>query len=248
MGKLDVPLENAVDRLRDSHVHYSQGPEYELWVRNFQSGVAARHFDRMLLYLAASVAIIAAAGYFARRPLRRGFSIASRFLKQPGTPMAASLPAAAPMPYPAWQAGYMNRAYQLSAWCYGALLTLLALPILLLLVILAGTIIFNFDAEGVQLGIARARGFATGFLGWGRLWFTLLLLSLAGFTAFKIYGRYSLPKPFRPRIRVVCTTIRVVTLTITALSVGTFLMAASNLSNDPVVQFAWQVLRDLIGL
>jgi hypothetical protein len=80
--------------------------------------------------------------------------------------------------------------------------------------------LFNFNAEGMQLAGVRIKGFAAEFLGWGRLWFALLLLSLAGFVAFKVYGRYSLPKPFRPRVRVVRTTLRVVFLTSTALIVG----------------------------
>ena len=106
------------------------------------------------------------------------------------------------------------------------------------------TILFDLTAEGMQRAGARARG----FLGGAELWLGLLLLSLAGFAAFKIYGRYSLPKPFRPRVRVIRTTIRTVFLVTTALSVVTTLMAGSNLYNDPVMQVAWQILRDLLGM
>ena len=151
--------------------------------------------------------------------------------------------------YPAaWQARHMNRSYQAAAWCYAAIWILIALPLVLALAIPALTLL----GGSLQAAAANFRWFVNEFLEWVRLWYGLLLFSLAGFGVFKVYGRYSLPKPFRPKIRIVRTTFRVVFLVTTLLSVGTFIMyfseQASNLYDNPLVRMFLQFLRELLGV
>jgi hypothetical protein len=171
---------------------------------------------------------------------------------QPAPIVSLPTTATMPIPYPAvWQAGYMNRAYQFAAWCYASLWFLLALPLVLMMAIPALTILLDFSTNGMRAAAENVKGFATGFRdNWGQLWFGLLLLAFTGFSAFKIYGRYTLPKPFRPKIRVVRTTIRVVFLVTTALSVGTILMyfskQAGEIYQNPLVRMAIKYLRDLL--
>jgi hypothetical protein len=155
--------------------------------------------------------------------------------------------------YPAaWQAGYMNRAYQFAAWCWVAIFLLIGLPLVLLLAIPALTLLFDSSGNPLQAAGANFNWFVNGFLGWVRVWYGLLLLALTGFAVFKLYGRYTLPKPFRPKIRVIRTTIRVVFLVTTVLSVGTFLIyfsdQAGQLYSDPKTQAVIEIIRRLLGL
>ena len=50
-----------------------------------------------------------------------------------------------------------------------------------MLAIPAVTICIEFNADAFRAAADNARSFATGFLGWGRLWYGLLLLALTGY-------------------------------------------------------------------
>jgi hypothetical protein len=252
LRKLDVPLDVAILKLRTFQVSPLQYADFDLMRRSLQGGFN-NPLGKVWPYLIAIGVIGGAAALFGRGPLRQRLPLFVQSLRQPNFAPQDVPPPALHAPWPAYiEAGYPNRAYQLAAWCWAAIWTLIALPLVLLLAIPAVTIFFNFNAEGLPMAVARAKGFATGFLGWGRLWFGLMLLSLTSFAAFKVYGRYSLPKPFRPRVRVVRGTLRLLFLAVTLLSVGTFIAylseAAGSLYDDPIGRLLIQFLRDFLGI
>jgi hypothetical protein len=219
--------------------------------RGFRIFYAEHPYSKLLLFGSTGFIALAATLILGRNHLRAPAQKVGAWLRS-DTQAPGQAGPGYPAPYPSyWQAGYMNRAYQIAAYCWGTVWLLLAIPLVLLLAIPAVTILLDFSTKGMQSGVANARGFATGFLGWGRLWFGLLLLSLTVFAVTKIYGRYSLPKPFRPRIRVIRTTIRLALLTVVLISVGTLLSyfsgVALNFYNNPLVKILIEMLRKTLG-
>jgi hypothetical protein len=116
-----------------------------------------------------------------------------------------SPPAARPMYY---DIRYPNQSYRLAAYCFAAFWIVLAAPLTLALILPAWLLLLDFSAAGFQKAYGAATGILLTFFSYGRLWFALLLLSIMGFAVFKLYGRFSLPKPMRPRIRLVYGTLR----------------------------------------
>jgi hypothetical protein len=223
-----------------------------------EAETSRRRRSYIAIFFASSTFLLTAAGAYRYRSRIASFLRERQQARREAAAVltTAEIPTAPTMPaqYPAvWQAGYMNRAYQFAAWCYASLWFLLALPLVLMVAIPALTILLDFSTDGMRAAAENVKGFATGFRdNWGQLWFGLLLLAFTGFSAFKIYGRYTLPKPFRPKIRVVRTTIRVVFLVTTTVSVGTFFMyfseQAGEIYQNPLVRMAIEYLRDLLGV
>ena len=125
-------------------------------------------------------------------------------------PSAAHTQALQPQPHvmPAYyDPRYPNQAYRIASYCFAGFWIVLAAPLVLALLLPAWMLLLDFSAAGFQRAYASATGILLTVFSYGRLWFALLL-SLMGFATFKLYGRFSLPRHMRPRIRVILGTVR----------------------------------------
>jgi hypothetical protein len=104
---------------------------------------------------------------------------------------------------------YPNRSYRIAAFFWVAFWIMLAAPFLAL----ASWVLKDFKTfswEGLQDGFANTGTIlSTIFENWAWIWFYLLPVLLLGFIVFKLYGRYSLPKPQRHPIQPLYAATRV---------------------------------------
>ena len=101
---------------------------------------------------------------------------------------------------------YPHPSYRLSAWAWAMFWLLVALPF----VFMAGRIAWHFFAfswDGIPEGLADAKRILTAWRPMGID--ALAVMPLFGFVGFKLHGRYSLPKPERPRIRPMYATAKI---------------------------------------
>jgi hypothetical protein len=206
-----------------------------------------RHVNRLLRMLATG------ALYAATIILRR----VNVWLHPETSPRAARAPArsdstaSAPAMPMYFNMRYPNQAYRIAGYCWAAFWIVLAGPIALALLLPAGTLLMDFNTKGFQNAYNNFLHILTTSVSWARLWFALLLFSLIGFTGFKLYGRFSLPKRMRPPIRVVYGTLRFVFLGTILASVGTFLSyftaAFAGIYANPFVKPLIALICKLLG-
>ena len=193
-----------------------------------------------IIYLAAALILSAGLIYVARRPLWRGLAALGRHREKQSENNEKTAPV--PIIYD-WR--YPNRAYKLASYFNGALWLLLALPLIVLAAIPVVAVFRDFSPWGLQQAVVNIKNFAATFPEWGRPWFALVLLALTGFVVLKIFGRYSLPKPMRPKVRVFHTSVRLVLLAAFLGIVGTGLVfissTFSSIANNSIVKviLAW---------
>jgi hypothetical protein len=146
-------------------------------------------------------------------------------------------------PYAYYDYRYLNRAYEYAAYAHAAFWLLLIIPLLLLAATPLVTVLADFSARGMQSAVLNARGVAAVLVAWSRAWLVLLIMTLTVFVGLKVYGRYTLPKRFRPRIHMIRLTFRLAALSIVLLSAATFFVFAA----DPVGQLLIDILRKSFG-
>lgn len=160
--------------------------------------------------------------------LLAGVIIVQRFRGRPVPFPQAGNPAVAATRYP-------NLSYRIAAFFWLAFWITLATPPL----ILAWWILRDFRAfswDGLQAGFTDAATLFNAIMrDWAGLWVFVLPALLLGFIAFKLYGRYSLPKAERPRILPLYATARVFFF---ALSLATMYYSLDRLSRitDQIVE------------